>query len=124
MSKFTTLRTSAFINDEIKMSANLKLNVGIRLDVNSVFSKPKEDKFFNDTAVKIITKYYDLEGATFGKVMEPHGALSPRFGINYKIPKYGLTLRGGAGIFVGRSINVLLSGKNQIDIFIYDDCCI
>ncbi|MEJ7823317.1 MAG: carboxypeptidase regulatory-like domain-containing protein [Chitinophagaceae bacterium] len=108
-SKFSTLRSSAFINDELKIGPNLKLNMGLRLDMNSIFSKRKEDKFFNDTAVKIITKYYDLHGATSGKVMEPNLALSPRFGISYKLPKYDLTLRGGAGIFVGRSINVWAS---------------
>jgi outer membrane receptor for ferrienterochelin and colicin len=34
--KFKTLRTSSFISDEIKIGKNLELNIGLRLDVNSV----------------------------------------------------------------------------------------
>lgn len=108
MSKFTTFRSSAFINDEIKVGLNLKVNMGLRLDVNSVFSKGKEDNFFTDTAIRIISKYYDLEGAVSGEI-RTQWMLSPRIGFNYKLPKHQLTFRGGAGIFAGHGINVWLS---------------
>jgi hypothetical protein len=108
MAKFTTLRTSAFINDELNVSTNLKLNVGIRLDVNSVFSKAKEDRFLKDTAMQIISGYYDLEGAKPGKIM-PQWTFSPRIGFSYKISEHAITFKGGAGIFVGHGINAWVS---------------
>lgn len=109
MSKFSNLRMSSFINDEIRLNTNMRINFGIRLDRNSISSNVNEDRFFNDTAVKIISKYHDVEGASSGQPMKSQWALSPRFGVNYKLPKHNLTFRGGAGIFVGHSINVWAS---------------
>jgi hypothetical protein len=103
--KFHTLRSSFFVNDEFRSATNLKLNFGLRLDANSVLSNPQEDKFFNDSAINIISKYYDLAGARSGKSMDPHWALSPRMSIDYKIPKYAIKLKAGAGIFLGHVIN-------------------
>jgi len=119
--KFHTLRSSFFINDEISRGANLKLNFGIRLDVNSILSKPNEDQFFNDSAINIISRYYDLEGATSGKTMNAHRAFSPRIGVDFKLPQYDIILRGGAGIFLGHIVNVwpfnvFGSGYGNIDI--------
>jgi hypothetical protein len=104
-SKFKTLRSSFFINDEIRLGTRLKLNMGVRLDANAIPSKPEEDKFFNDSAIKIISKYYDLSGATSGKTMKTHRVFSPRIGIDYKL-RNDINLRGGAGIFSGHIVNV------------------
>ena len=108
-SKYQLLRTSFFINDEIRLRTNLKINFGLRLDVNSVLSKPVTDQFFNDSAVSIISRYYDLDGARSGKAMKADWALSPRFGIEYKLSKIGIILKGGAGIFTGHTINAWLA---------------
>ncbi|HEX5653186.1 MAG TPA: hypothetical protein VFX58_08935, partial [Chitinophagaceae bacterium] len=104
--KFSTLRSSSFINDEIRLSAKLKLNWGLRLDIHSMPAKPKKDAFFNDTAISIISRYYDLEGASSGEAMRPQWAFSPRLGVDYKLTRYGINIRGGAGIFVGHIVNV------------------
>ncbi len=109
--KFHNLRTSLFINDELRAIGNLKLNFGLRLDVNSILSSPGEDKFFNDSAIGIISRHYDLEGATSGKTIRPHWAFSPRIGVDHKFPKLGMNLRGGAGIFLGRIVNIWTSDK-------------
>ena len=108
--KFTTLRFSSFINDEIRVSTNFKVNVGLRLDRNATPSKPKEDKFFIDTAANIIAKYYDLDGAVSGKTMDAQLVLSPRIGFTYKFPKQGVTIRGGTGIFSGHIVNLWAGG--------------
>jgi hypothetical protein len=104
--KFHVLRTSIFVNDETRIRSNFKLNFGLRLDVNSVLSKPIEDTFFNNTLIHTISNYYDLDGATSGNTMKPDWAFSPRIGLDYKIPKYEINLKGGAGIFVGHIVNV------------------
>ncbi len=109
-SKFKTLRFSSFINDDIRIGTNLKINIGLRLDRNAMPAKPKEDKFFNDSAISIISKYYDLDGARSGETMNAQWILSPRIGFNYKLPKPKVIIRGGAGIFSGHIVNVWGSG--------------
>ena len=103
--KFRTLRTSFFVNDELRPGTNLKLNFGLRLDVNSIPTKPAADQFFNDSAINIISGYYDLEQARSGSTMNTQWGVSPRASIEYKLPKHGISLRAGAGIFLGHMVN-------------------
>src|SRR4030095_914000 len=104
--KFHTLRASLFLNDEIRTRSNVKLNFGIRLDVNSVLSKPLEDTFFNNSVIHTIAAYYDLDGAKSGQTMKPHLAVSPRISVDYKIPGPEIILKAGAGIFVRHIVNI------------------
>ncbi len=78
------------------------LIVGIRADRTELLTKPREDKFFNDTAVGKISQYYDLKGARSGQTMDPRWMISPRIGFTYRIPDEGVAIRGGMGIFAGR----------------------
>jgi hypothetical protein len=119
--KFHPLRSSFFVNDEIRLRANLKLNLGLRLDVNSIVSKPAADQFFNDSAINIISRYYNLEGARSGKTMNAQWGFSPRFSLHYKLLRQKINLTGGAGIFIGHTINtwsfdVFNSSTGNIDI--------
>lgn len=104
--KFTAIRTSSFVNDEVRLGTYLTLNFGLRLDIHSMPKKPALDKFFNDTAINIISKYYDLDGASSGKAMKSQWVFSPRIGVEYKLSQYGINIRGGAGIFAGHIVNV------------------
>jgi hypothetical protein len=118
--KFRTLRTSFFVNDEFRLRTNLKFNFGLRLDVNSIQSKPAADQFFNDTAADVISGYYDLEQARSGSAMNAQWSLSPRVSAEYKW-KHGITLRAGGGIFLGHIVNAWLfdifnSNTSGIDI--------
>ncbi len=100
--KFNTLRLGFFANDEVKISDNLTINYGVRLDNTRFLTTPKEDKFFNDSAVGKISQYYDMKGARSGQIASPKWSINPRFGFVYKIPEEGVTIRGGAGWFTGR----------------------
>ena len=107
--KYNPLRSGIFFNDEIRISENLKLTAGIRMDVNVLTGNRREDQYFNTTARNEIEKYYNLEGAVSGSAMKPDWQLSPRFGFTYKIPEEKITLRGGAGFFTGHILNVWAS---------------
>jgi len=107
--KYITRRLGFFINDEIEMNESLRLNVGIRIDGNALPRDYRADNFFNDTASKIISDYYDLKGAVSGRTMKPHYQLAPRIGFTYKIAEEKLTIRGGTGIFSGRILNLWAS---------------
>ena len=100
--KFNTLRLGLFINDEIKVSSDFTINLGLRADYTRFLTTPREDKFFNDTAIAAISNYYDLKGARSGQISSPAVSLSPRVGFTYRIPEENLTIRGGIGMFVGR----------------------
>lgn len=107
--KYNPLRTGVFVSDDIQINENLKLTTGVRMDVNVLPSKYKEDNYFNTTARTEVAKYYNLEGAMFSGAMKPDWQLSPRFGFIYKIPEEKVTIRGGAGIFLGHILNVWAS---------------
>jgi outer membrane receptor for ferrienterochelin and colicin len=107
--KYNPLRIGVFINDEIRINDNLMLTAGIRVDLNCLQGKNKEDSYFNSIARSEIARFYDLEGAVSGRVMKADWQLSPRFGFTYEIPKEQITIRGGAGIFSGHILNVWAS---------------
>ena len=100
--KFSYGNFAFFINDEIKTSSNFTLNWGIRADKTTFFDDPREDKFFNDTAIAAISQYYNMYGARSGQMAEVTWSISPRVGFVYKIPEDNMTIRGGVGFFTGR----------------------
>lgn len=100
--KFKTLRIGFFLTDEIKVSDNFLLTLGIRADRTELLTKPREDEFFNDTAIAKISQYYDLKGARSGQTMDARWMVSPRIGFTYRLPDDGVAVRGGMGIFAGR----------------------
>ncbi len=99
---FEYLNLAFFINDEIKATDRLTLNLGIRADKTVFLDDPLEDKFFNDTALALVSQYYDMHGARSGQIAKVPWSISPRAGFVYRIPEENLTLRGGFGYFSGR----------------------
>jgi hypothetical protein len=95
---FYTGRGSAFINDEIRYSDNLTINLGVRADYTKFLSTPLEDKFFNFYTRRL----YDFNGAQSGTIPDPKISISPRVGFTYKMPEENMTIRGGLGMFTGR----------------------
>ncbi len=100
--EFSTLRLGFFVNDEIKVTDNFTLNLGVRADNTIYLDDPRTDNFFNDTAAAAISQYYDLRGARSGQISDPKWSINPRVGFTYKIGEENLTIRGGIGTFTGR----------------------
>lgn len=100
--EFKTLRLGLFVNDEIRVNERLTVNAGIRADWTKFLTDPREDKFFNDSALPRISQYYNLEGARSGQIAKVPISISPRLGFTYKIPAENITIRGGIGVFTGR----------------------
>ena len=82
---FKSSRIGFFINDDIKITNQFTLTLGIRVDKTKFLTDVPEDKFFNDSALPVITRLYDLEGARSGERFEPKLQLSPRIGFKYNI---------------------------------------
>ncbi len=100
--RFNYINWAFFINDEIKANNNLTINLGMRADKTVFLTRPNADPFLNDTALKIISQYYDLFGARSGQIAKVPWSLSPRIGFTLRIPDENATVRGGIGLFTGR----------------------
>lgn len=100
--EFRYLNMAFFVNDEIKVTDRFTLNLGIRADKTKYLDEPKEDKFFNDSAIAILSQSYDLRGARSGQISKVPFSFSPRVGFTYRVPEENVVIRGGTGIFTGR----------------------
>ncbi len=100
---FNSVRLGFFINDDIKVSDKLTLTFGLRADKTSFISQVPTDPFFRDSARPVIAQLYDLKDANTGQKFKPSFLFSPRFGFKYNIDDENIVLRGGAGIFGGRT---------------------
>ena len=100
---FKSVRLGFFINDDIQVNDNLSITVGLRADKTSFTTAAPVDKFFNDTARAVIARSWDLKGAISGERFKPSWIFSPRLGFKYKIDDEGVTVRGGVGVFAGRT---------------------
>ncbi len=100
--KFNTLRLGFFASDEIKVNDALTVTIGLRADNTKFLTTPREDKFFNDTALAKISQYYDLKGARSGQISDPKWSLNPRIGFVYRAGEENITVKGGVGLFTGR----------------------
>lgn len=99
--EFQTLRAGLFLGDQWQVSDKLELNYGIRVDNFEFITTPNEDKFFNETAIPIISSVWDMKGARSGQRPQPQLALAPRVGFTYEAMD-DLKIRGGFGLFTGR----------------------
>ncbi len=100
--EFSTNRLGFFLGDDIKLTPNFTLTVGIRTDKTAFMDEPVVDAFFRDTAAAIIGQYYDLKGAQAGQMYNPSWQWSPRIGFRATVPDENLTIRGGVGLYSGR----------------------
>jgi hypothetical protein len=99
--EFSVNQLGFYIQDEWTLIPSFKLNLGVRVDIPFLPTKPAQ----NDS----VTKYtgYNTTDVPSGNIM-----LSPRLGFNWDITKEKTTqIRGGVGVFTGRIPYVWMSNN-------------
>ncbi|WP_462252881.1 TonB-dependent receptor [Ferruginibacter sp.] len=110
---FNSVRMGFFVNDDIKVSNKLTITIGLRADRNAFTTAAPTDQFFNDTARPVIASVYNIEGAVSGGKFKPKWQFSPRIGFKANFDEEQITLRGGVGVFGGRTPLVWPGGVYQ-----------
>jgi hypothetical protein len=105
------LYTGAYVQDDWRAADNLKLNLGLRLDV------PKFGDTGYENAVADAMTFRDESGApvqySTKDLPDPKILWSPRLGFNWNVAgDHKTQVRGGTGVFTGRPAYVWIS--NQI----------
>ncbi|MEJ7611418.1 MAG: carboxypeptidase regulatory-like domain-containing protein [Ferruginibacter sp.] len=111
--RFNSVRLGFFLNDDIKVNDKFTLTLGLRADRTQFTTQPPTDPFFRDTARAVISQHYDLDGAQSGQRFKPSFLFSPRLGFKYVMDDENVTIRGGLGIFGGRTPLVWPGGIYQ-----------
>ncbi len=108
-SAFKFSQISAYAQDEITLSKNFKLTVGVRADRTAY---PDVTELKTNPLLAGLT-FKDGETINTGKLPEPRILFSPRVGFNYDVMgDRSLQVRGGTGIFTGRIPFVWIVGQS------------
>ncbi len=101
---FNAFQLAFYAQDEIQVSKDFKLTLGVRLDI-PVFAEdpPLNNTQFNTETVPLLEQFYDLQGARASQTPATQLLFAPRVGFNWDVNGDKRTqLRGGAGIFTSR----------------------
>ena len=109
---FKSVRLGFFVNDDIKITPTFSLTLGLRADRTAFLTDVPTDVFLRDSALPVVRNFYDLEGANSGQKFNPKFLFSPRVGFKYNADE-NITIRGGVGIFGGRTPLVWPGGIYQ-----------
>ncbi len=100
---FKAMQFGLYAQDEYQWTEDLKVTVGLRIDIPIFSDDPPIIPGFNDTTIAKLEEFYDMQGAQSGKMPGSAILFSPRIGFNYDIFGDKKTqLRGGIGIFTSR----------------------
>jgi len=100
---FSTFQLGFYLQDEVQISEDFKLSVGIRFDT-PFWEDGAVNEDFNTRTVPILEAAgKDLQGARVGKGVAPSMHISPRVGFNWNVKgEYKTQIRGGFGVFTSR----------------------
>ncbi len=101
---FNALQMAFYVQDEIQVNSDFKLNIGLRADIPVFLEDPPlNNTEFNQETVPLIEQFYDLRGARASKTPATQLLWSPRVGFNWDVTGDKTTqLRGGLGVFTSR----------------------
>ncbi|NDC78961.1 MAG: hypothetical protein EBZ67_14005, partial [Chitinophagia bacterium] len=99
--KFNSVRAAVFAGDQWQVNDKLELNYGVRVDYFDFLTTPNTDNYFNNTALPVLSSFWDMKGARSGQKPDAQVHIAPRIGFIYE-PEKGFKIRGGAGVFTGR----------------------
>ena len=101
---FSSLQLGFYVQDEINVTDQFSLSLGVRVDIPMFLDDPTEATTFNNsTAAEITAAGYDLRGAQAGAAPSAQLLWSPRLGFNYDLTgDRDVVIRGGAGLFTSR----------------------
>jgi outer membrane receptor for ferrienterochelin and colicin len=101
---FDAVQYGIYAQDEFQYNDQLRLTLGIRLDIPQILDEPRfAPDVFDTTLPAIEAAGFDLNGARPGEAPDAQIYVSPRLGVNYDVFGDRTTqIRGGTGLFLGR----------------------
>ncbi|MBU0528559.1 TonB-dependent receptor, partial [bacterium] len=91
---------AVYAQDEYKMSQDLNLTFGLRVDIPVYYTEPVDNPF--STGLTLLDENDDPETVDQAKLPDPQLLWSPRFGFNWDVKgDRSMQIRGGTGIFTG-----------------------
>jgi len=92
-----------YVQDNIRVSDNFRLNLGVRADMPVWYDGLVNEDFNTRTIGLLEAKGKDLKGAKVGQPIKSTLHFSPRIGFNYDVDGEKTTqVRGGIGVFTSR----------------------
>jgi hypothetical protein len=102
--KFNAMQYGLYAQDEYQAMKNLKVTVGLRLDIPVFPDKPEANEAFNTA--------YASEGVATGTLPKTRIMWAPRLGFNWDVfGNKNTQIRGGSGLFTGRVPFVWISNQ-------------
>ena len=100
---FSLFQLGLYLQDEVQVTEDFKLSVGVRFDTPFWEDGAVNDDF-NDRTIPILEAAgKDLQGARVGRGVSTSTHISPRVGFNWNVKgEYKTQIRGGLGVFTSR----------------------
>ncbi len=105
VAKFNVYMLSAYVQDELAITENLKVTGGIRIDYNALNAPPARSSSVatTDAGSNYGTSFNYTQFSQLNNKVLGQPVISPRFGLTWDVLKNKkLIVRGGSGIFTGR----------------------
>lgn len=101
---FKAAQFGFYAQDEWAVNPKFTLTYGLRIDIPIITDDPKEDTYFNNTALPKMQQAYSIaQEARAGKAPDGQIMFSPRLGFTYDLSKENqFVVRGGLGVFTSR----------------------